>query len=116
MSLPSELTNYLSFVTILQLLLLIPQRQLIISPEVDGLELEHSSMALDLRIVPPEVSFQGRQVRDECDKVSIDSVPPSDSLSLSLSVSLSLSLSLSVSLSLSLSLSLCLSVSLCLSL
>jgi hypothetical protein len=46
--------------------------------EVDGLELEHSSMALDLRIVPPEVSFEGRQVRDECDKVSIDYVPPSD--------------------------------------
>lgn len=46
--------------------------------EVDGLELEHSSMALDLRIVPPEVSFQGRQVRDHCDKVSIDYVPPSD--------------------------------------
>jgi hypothetical protein len=46
--------------------------------EVDGLELEHSSMALDLRIVPPEVSFEGRQVRDHCDKVSVDYVPPAD--------------------------------------
>lgn len=46
--------------------------------EVDGLELEHSSMALDLRIVPDDVSFKGRQIRDHCDKVSVDYVPPTD--------------------------------------
>ena len=32
--------------------------------QLDGVELEHSSMALDLRFVPDEVDFAGRQVRD----------------------------------------------------
>eukprot|EP00604_Paraphysomonas_vestita_P000673 CAMPEP_0174824840 /NCGR_PEP_ID=MMETSP1107-20130205/38542_1 /TAXON_ID=36770 /ORGANISM="Paraphysomonas vestita, Strain GFlagA" /LENGTH=391 /DNA_ID=CAMNT_0016054287 /DNA_START=78 /DNA_END=1250 /DNA_ORIENTATION=+ len=46
--------------------------------EVDGLELEHSSMALDLRVVPPEVSFSDRKIRDSCSKVSVDYVPPTN--------------------------------------
>ena len=32
--------------------------------ELDGIEFEHSSMALDLRFVPNDVSFEGRLVRD----------------------------------------------------
>eukprot|EP01036_Dinobryon_divergens_P025995 gene25995-34595_t len=32
--------------------------------QLDGAELEHSSMALDLSFVPEEVSFDGREVRD----------------------------------------------------
>jgi hypothetical protein len=32
--------------------------------ELDGIEFEHSSMALDLRFVPNDVSFEERKVRD----------------------------------------------------
>ena len=32
--------------------------------ELDDVELEHTSMVLDLSIVPDEISFEGRQVRD----------------------------------------------------
>ena len=39
--------------------------------QVDGLEIEHSSMVFDLRFVPDEVSFEDRQVRDSCDSGSI---------------------------------------------
>lgn len=35
-------------------------------------------MALDLRVVPPEVSFSDRKIRDSCSKVSVDYVPPTN--------------------------------------
>eukprot|EP00624_Nannochloropsis_granulata_P004199 evm.model.NODE_31089_length_21432_cov_25.446669.3 len=33
--------------------------------EVDGLEFENSSSQVDVRFIPPEVEFEGREVRDE---------------------------------------------------
>ena len=32
---------------------------------VDGLEWEHSSAAINCSFIPPDVSFEGRQVRDQ---------------------------------------------------
>lgn len=45
--------------------------------EVDGMECEHSSVALDLRFIPDEVSFEGRQIRDRCKSVPSSYQPPS---------------------------------------
>jgi hypothetical protein len=37
--------------------------------QLDGIELEHSSMAFDLRFVPDDVDFSERDIRDECSTV-----------------------------------------------
>lgn len=45
--------------------------------ELDGIEFEHSSMALDLRYVPNDVSFEGRKVRDRYEgNMSAGYTPP----------------------------------------
>lgn len=45
--------------------------------ELDGIEFEHSSMAMDLRFVPNDVSFEGRKVRDRyVGTLSAAYVPP----------------------------------------
>lgn len=44
--------------------------------QLDGVELEHSAMVFDLRFVPDDISFEGREVRDECDKLSSLYKPP----------------------------------------
>lgn len=41
------------------------------------MEFEHSSVALDLRFIPDEVSFEGRQVRDKSSSVPSSYQPPS---------------------------------------
>lgn len=41
------------------------------------MEFEHSSVALDLRFIPDEVSFEGRQVRDKSTSVPSSYQPPS---------------------------------------
>ncbi|CAN0439010.1 unnamed protein product, partial [Scytosiphon promiscuus] len=45
--------------------------------EVDGMEFEHSSVALDLRFIPDDVSFEGRQARDKSTSVPSSYQPPS---------------------------------------
>lgn len=45
--------------------------------EVDGMEFEHSSVALDLRFIPDEVAFEGRQARDKSTSVPSSYQPPS---------------------------------------
>ncbi|CAN0362296.1 unnamed protein product [Discosporangium mesarthrocarpum] len=44
--------------------------------QVDGMEFEHSSVALDLRFIPDDVSFEGRTVRDRCTGVPSEYKPP----------------------------------------
>ncbi len=39
--------------------------------ELDGMELENSSMTFDLRFVPDDMSLEGREVRDSCTSTSI---------------------------------------------
>ena len=57
---------------------------------LDGVEVEHSSMSMDMRIVPAEVSFDGREVRDVCTEVSRD-YKPSDFIVNALQVCLCMS-------------------------
>ena len=45
--------------------------------ELDGIEFEHSSVAMDLRFVPNDISFEGRQVRDRyVGSISATYAPP----------------------------------------
>lgn len=57
--------------------------------ELDGIEFEHSSVALDLRFVPNDVSFDGRKVRDRYEgTVSAGYTPPEGFVVNALQVSL----------------------------
>jgi hypothetical protein len=57
--------------------------------ELDGIEFEHSSMAMDLRFVPNDVSFDGRKVRDRyVGKLSAGYAPPDSFVVNALQVSL----------------------------
>lgn len=42
--------------------------------ELNDVELEHTSMILDMSIVPPEVQFTSREIKDVCTGVSNDSI------------------------------------------
>ncbi|CAM9336850.1 unnamed protein product, partial [Chrysoparadoxa australica] len=44
--------------------------------EVDGLEFESSGVTLDLRFVPDDISFEGRDVRDSCKGTPSDYTAP----------------------------------------
>jgi len=37
--------------------------------QVDGLEFENSSMQIDARFIPDDISFEGRQVKDTATNV-----------------------------------------------
>lgn len=43
---------------------------------LDGFEIEKTSNRFDLRFIPEEVSFEGRQIRDKCDVAPSDYKPP----------------------------------------
>jgi len=43
--------------------------------QLDMIEFGHSSMTFDLRFVPDDVSFKGRQIKDSCTKISLDYKP-----------------------------------------
>lgn len=44
--------------------------------QLDGVELGHSSMMFDLRFIPEDTSFHGRDIRDQCTTVGSDYQPP----------------------------------------
>eukprot|EP00596_Hydrurales_sp_CCMP1899_P000318 CAMPEP_0119044192 /NCGR_PEP_ID=MMETSP1177-20130426/29368_1 /TAXON_ID=2985 /ORGANISM="Ochromonas sp, Strain CCMP1899" /LENGTH=927 /DNA_ID=CAMNT_0007013849 /DNA_START=125 /DNA_END=2905 /DNA_ORIENTATION=+ len=44
--------------------------------QLDGVELGHSSMVFDLRFIPEDTSFDGRDIRDHCSSVGSDYQPP----------------------------------------
>lgn len=44
--------------------------------ECDGMEFEHSACKFDLRFVPDEQSFEGRQVRDTATQIPANYEPP----------------------------------------
>jgi hypothetical protein len=44
--------------------------------QLDGVELGHSSMVFDLRFIPEDTSFDGRDIRDQCTVVGSDYQPP----------------------------------------
>eukprot|EP01035_Chromulina_nebulosa_P017274 gene17274-22808_t len=48
----------------------------ILRNNLDGIELEHSSMVLDLRVVPDDLDLHERTVRDSCDFVPSTYEPP----------------------------------------